>query len=100
MSTFFAAHLQYGKAAAAPDNTTIMVTVTLTVRYPQPAMVPSEQAAIAAIYNECASLAYAIYNNVDPSASHDGCHADCPLSGAGNSLTSACCTEEVIAGSR
>lgn len=48
------AQVQYGNASAAPDNMTInMVIVTLTVRYPEPAMVPSEQAAIAAIYSQC-----------------------------------------------
>ena len=92
ISPLFAAQLQYGKATAAPvttttTTTTITVTVTLTVRYPEPAMTPSEQAAVAAIYNQCASLAYASLKYVDPSASHDDCYADYPLSGAGNSVT-------------
>ena len=51
VNSSFAAQVQYGNAA---DNTTVdMVIVTLTVRYPEPAMIPSEQAAIATIYNQC-----------------------------------------------
>lgn len=54
VSSSLRAQVQYGNASAAPDNMTInMVIVTLTVRYPEPAMVPSEQYAIAAIYSQC-----------------------------------------------
>ena len=60
MISFFSAQVQYGKKRPAPGTTTIiMINVTLSVHYPEPAMTPSEQAAIAAIYNQCASLAYA-----------------------------------------
>ena len=50
-----AAQVRYGNTTDVPSSnaTYLGVRLTLTLRYPQPEMVPSEQAAIANIFTQC-----------------------------------------------
>ena len=59
-----ATQVRYGNTTNAPSSnaTYLGVRLTLTLRYPQPEMVPSEQAAIANIYSQCVTISLRFFS--------------------------------------
>ena len=56
--------MQYGNATDVPSSnasTYLGVRLTLTLHYPQPTMVPSEQTAMQNIFNQCVTDPRTIY---------------------------------------